>query len=794
MSRFLNPYHFVPLPDGPDSSWFSIEDLRAVHGQPDAGATSSSASAVRHDRSVQGTLSGRIVCRLTTESHCVVGARRNESQQGQPSRVEPFTWQGEAAIPHTTLRGLIGSIAEAASGSAMRVLNNAAMSRRASMRRSRTAIAMVWGRGEEKPTRLLPLTFPHLDSMGSSDRFAIPTELRAIADVLSLPFYVDGYQVHGGSGHLLTPAPGSFLANHRDPSFSSSNDDQFWVLRWAARNGEPCHAVDGNALVFDAAHPCVERAKPATGRRRLLAQQLKSGTFSLDGPFGERQLADQVCEKGDSLIGVLRRLSAPAADVGFNVPKGKYRELFIPLSAQHIEWDADGNFGKLAPYDDVLLDASAAIRRFEAMADALWKDSEGQRPLVLRGQQIAAAKFRLRHGDLVHLNYGPSDKSGPDALPSVESISISSIWREDCGQLFEYLKTAARSELRPFHLRRSTVSPAEAIFGWASDDLQSDDDVERAKRTVVSMAGRVRFSIGRVAPALCGTAATSRAIEAHLSDERVLPLLGSPKPPCPEMYFRKADGGAGKIQRNEMTSGGSDAIVPMGRKVYWHHARDPWDQFDRPGPRLDRAHMRSSARALRPGCTFLFHIDFRNLSASELALLCYALRPTDEFRHLLGMGKPVGLGRVRIDPLAISHVDAVRRYADDALFGAPASQRVELVSEDAATCLAGTAYESLLREAKSRRGEDASSIEFCGLRSGFRDRMNSGVRHALELIGNPSSAGNLPIHYPMTRAQPSDPRGAGEHFKWFVANQDGSQHLKPVGEGTTANDLSLNRL
>ena len=60
----------------------------------------------------------------------------------------------------------------------------------------------------------------------------------------------------------------------------------------------------------------------------------------------------------------------------------------------------------------------------------------------------------------------------------------------------------------------------------------------------------------------------------------------------------------------------------------------------------------------------MFHVDFDNLDDTELGLLLYALRPKDTFRHKLGLGKRLGLGSVRIDPLAVFYVDRQQRYGD----------------------------------------------------------------------------------------------------------------------------------
>ncbi|EDN65143.1 hypothetical protein BGP_6669 [Beggiatoa sp. PS] len=85
--------------------------------------------------------------------------------------------------------------------------------------------------------------------------------------------------------------------------------------------------------------------------------------------------------------------------------------------------------------------------------------------------------------------------------------------------------------------------------------------------------------------------------------------------------------------------------------MYVHNPREngaePWKS-------LDDKNNRNLKTYVTPVCEnteFYFHIDFNNLNEWELGMLCYALRPTEEFRHKLGMGKSIGLGKVRIDPV-----------------------------------------------------------------------------------------------------------------------------------------------
>ncbi len=93
-----------------------------------------------------------------------------------------------------------------------------------------------------------------------------------------------------------------------------------------------------------------------------------------------------------------------------------------------------------------------------------------------------------------------------------------------------------------------------------------------------------------------------------------------------------------------------------GRKFYYHHP---------PGAvktRLAKDGQNKTVEAARPGASFTFEIEYTNLTESELALLLYAVALEPKMRHKLGMGKPVGLGSVRIEITGWQRMDREARY------------------------------------------------------------------------------------------------------------------------------------
>ncbi len=62
---------------------------------------------------------------------------------------------------------------------------------------------------------------------------------------------------------------------------------------------------------------------------------------------------------------------------------------------------------------------------------------------------------------------------------------------------------------------------------------------------------------------------------------------------------------------------------------------------------------------------FTFTIRFDNLSEAELSALCAAITPSEHFEHRVGMGKPLGLGSVKLSIQSLKVVDRLARYGLD---------------------------------------------------------------------------------------------------------------------------------
>lgn len=220
------------------------------------------------------------------------------------------------------------------------------------------------------------------------------------------------------------------------------------------------------------------------------------------------------------------------------------------------------------------------------------------------------------------------------------------------------------NEFIPTELRReSDLDLAEAIFGYTKSTGE----------------GKRRAYAGRVFVSDAQLAHDQPLGDIWLSPEPVTPrILGSPKPTTFQHYLtqqnpnpielpnRRAAGGG---QRTEMkltdyASKTPDETVLRGTKLYWHKGNAGLDQIaeDKTAPKGDKQH--TQIQPVKAGVAFEFAIRLENLSDAELGALLWVLdvAQTDAYRLKLGMGKPLGLGAVKIES-TLQLADRQERYA-----------------------------------------------------------------------------------------------------------------------------------
>ena len=784
---FHNPYHFVPLANGAPPETVPLTEFKTA-------AQARAHPHLTHDRFVAGTHSGRIVCRVTVETPLLCGNAQTDREAQQWTKlIQPFELTaGTPALPASALRGMLSSIAEAASHSALRVLKDTPLSHRAEAKKeSLSALGLLVeeaGADGVARLKLRPLTVPTLPRQGSAgplpdgyEQMFKPTFPQPL-----LKAFIEGYQPGRRNGQPAVEMRRGLFLDRVGPFSQSADHSEFWYAQLAGT----CSLAGGR----------VNATQPRFDTRSgnwLLGQQI------VGDPIPEDQY-DPARHVGYTR-GLLRVLGIRDREI--EIPTGKKHEFFIPYPA--------------AAETIPTFDAQAAVDRFHALADERTAD-DSTLPFSVAGSRrngdarALGDKLRLRAGDLVFFAPDKDDRL------IVGEVSVSSIWRAGNGSVHEYFATVS-PDLLPLSHRRTVLTLAEHLFGVVEDRTHAPDRGNANRKPAFALASRVRVAHGELAETPAEGA--YQPADELLSDaqrqgfERLraealrrneprpedypLKNLASPKPPSPALYFGPKDAReGGPISKSELQP---DTGRANGRKFYLRRPNDSTVRDERafvhPGNLDDRkriARQHQSARKfVRPGTVFYFHLDFDNLTDLELQLLCFALAPDADFRHQLGHGKPLGFGQVKLGIEGLLLIRREARYRADAL-------AADAVRYHEAWIVNADAWPARYRlhpwAAPGNLAEKLRALQIDFAQWAKRRGLDATLA-ALKLIGRPDALRRdahgepLPVHYPQTPGTtPRDARFERELFKWFMDNDDRDnrpQFLPPLTAGNTDNFKTL---
>lgn len=712
-NSFHNPYHFIPVKEPKTDTWLDKKDLNT-----DKNPHS-------HALYRRELYHGRIHCTLMAETPFFIGSGKTDDNT-HPAKIENYRFNGQLAIPATSLRGLISSIAEAASNSALRVLDNDLLSYRKTMDsisnkdRPLSAIGMVIGEGNH--LKLIPLALPTLRQ--TNGHYPLPKEFRSMFPdgKAQLKVYLNNAYTNGDME--------SFLADKR--TWTLDNPEIYYL------NLDSLHIkIENHELICKEGFEELFR-KPSRNNNFVIGQHSEPKNYI---PTPAHQATD--LQKRYWSPGILRILGG---ENRANMPDTKKHELFIPVPHDFAE-----NLDLFVKTAKAFTISEQAIERFHELADQR-TDVDENLPYHLKGMKRTDKKqLRLKQGDLVYFR---PDEDNPNL---VAEVAFSAHWR---GQVEHQTQKAAKvfnffpRNLLPFNAGRETLSPAELLFGF----IEGEDIQGKKTKDALAFAGKVRIS-------------TSRLTSAERQEpETVLKILALPKPSSPALYFRnKQPTTQAYTAKHELNP---DVHQVNGRKHYLHALQDnqkvqklsqtgnianndaalfPWQT----GQPTENAEQKVKIKPISSGSTFEFTVDFDNLTEYELGLLCYALKPTEHYRHKLGMGKPLGLGTVNIDINQLLLIDRQKRYATDTL--------------------------------ETARYNDATA-KINDIRAQFVNRMDKDIHQALAILGNPSHV-KAPVHYPQRQNQDIE----AKTYEWCADNDKrGKQHL-PIIDANTAQLYTLKR-
>jgi CRISPR-associated protein (TIGR03986 family) len=228
-------------------------------------------------------------------------------------------------------------------------------------------------------------------------------------------------------------------------------------------------------------------------------------------------------------------------------------------------------------------------------------------------------------------------------------------------------KAASAIDFIPPNLRESSVIDiADAIFGFVREKKQADENQQSRK-------GRIFVS-----DAECLNNIDDIWWEKTFNHVITPQILASPKPTIFQHYLvQPEDTQAQKIKLKHYASEPEKETVIRGHKLYWHKGSEP--DIKHPNPDETSETQKTEIKPIGTGVKFKFTINFENLSDVELGALMWVLdiAQNDKYRLSLGMGKPLGMGAVKINhELYLSQRE--NRYTQ--LFNANEWNRAEEIS------------------------------------------------------------------------------------------------------------------
>lgn len=773
--QFLNPYQFIPvkapqLPGTP--GWTALADF--------AGSTMphQSHAAWVGEQGGQAVYSGRVLCRLETESPTVVGAKREKGTTNASAVVHPFKLNGQLALPASSLRGMVTAVHEAATNSSMRVMaERETLSYRRATSGNVPPLSAV-GRVECKNGQwyVVPLALPTLEiKNGNNLNFIEPTfgliqEFRielekynsskdksaAVKDLKHLKFYLNVYRDSQPSNEL------NLLLQQGIKSYSENTKD--------------------NAVVYIKTTKASKSKLRSASKRNTVILGLTWDHLTPES-FITKKNFESLTEKG--LLDLENYDYKEFYYFGLGkrpgMPKTKLHELLIPANEAApipLPIEVINRFHRLADerYD---LQMNQDRRSAENSDLALPYHPRG----TPRNDHAKNKRLRLQHGDLVFFRV-QANRDQPKTA-EVSEVSYSQVWRGEvqaagdktkAATLFDFfkaMKDGQGTELLPFGTaHRSWASPSDSLFGFvdtrsSTNKVSASDASGKSHHTnqlgsAPAYAARVRFGFGLLDP---------QRPAPQLGDEVMLQILGSPKLPSSAMYFHDPNQANRLVPTPTLSPGTHQA---NGRKVYLHHpkAQGRATANFAATRNKDNLEQKATVKALPSGTAFWFSVDFDNLREDELGALLWSLRPDDSHRHRLGIGKPLGLGSVRVDIAGLYLVDRQARYSSDA-FDAPRYQRVW--TDPALACPAKLfPVEAKACQATHKPAPDPQTLKDIAGKS----ILSCSATSAVLMVGKTAAAGNLPVHYPCMTDQAQHPEK--ELFKWHMENRNSKQGLGPV--------------
>ena len=727
--RFHNSYHFVPLETPADlPDWVKRQAFKDDKKSLGHHSHARYASQTRQSDGAPAApvFSGRITCVLTAETPFIVGGSEQNGQRKKnadgSTTVHPYQLpDGQLAIPASSLKGLISSIAEAASGSALRVLDiERPITYRMRSEDAYKRMGYVFQVGNE--WRVLPLTEPS----GKGARQVLKCNPKYAARVKLTEAAAQQ------EGHVLRV-------------LDLDHPKEFGKRDLPMEAGKPLRSCE--IQIND----------------RAIEQEIKKTSAGVTLPEMVIAQFHQMADERTQAHFGRDANESPLTDID---ESDKVEWAALPYHLVATTWDSpSSSWASEFGYGTRNLNTSPKNRteqfqlRIKA-GDVIYFNQD------TRG--ITSVAYSQIWRSLVKKGLAPA--SYADFLPCA---ALRPLTREDDQHCHQQRDTVSPAE--------TLFGFVEILQKESDNPASSQPNPER--EPALAFAGKLRFSdaLPQTAGLKAPEAATPLKLLANPKPPSPALYFKQRKTASTAQAIAKRDLNPQDHQLNGrktylhalgVAQGQAQNLLENGAAAPKDaNGLPPW-QARRPESHAEqRTHAKLlPARNGNPRGTpsddpgthgWRFTIDFDNLSLAELQLLAYSLRPAPEFRHKLGLGKAIGLGSVRLDPESLALIDRLARYAEQT---AQAPRHSETLQASTLSVLASAYRDSPQGSPAARQalgilgdpGNVTHPVHVPQLQGGDiedktyewfvqNDRVGTnGHHHSLPPLGQPGSANALP--------------------------------------------------
>jgi CRISPR-associated protein (TIGR03986 family) len=144
-------------------------------------------------------------------------------------------------------------------------------------------------------------------------------------------------------------------------------------------------------------------------------------------------------------------------------------------------------------------------------------------------------------------------------------------------------------------------------------------------------------------------------------------ILSEPKPTSFQIYLNQYKEDIRINQKGNMAGlrdyNSTDAVI-RGYKLYWHKNINAQEYVETDSIAInEHSSQYTKIKPIKTGAKFSGRIRFENLSKVELGVLLFSLKLKENLCHKIGMGKPLGLGSIKITPsLTVFNIE--KRYSE----------------------------------------------------------------------------------------------------------------------------------